>query len=90
MKNKMQDLRDHLFLQLERLNSEDAVPGPEEIARARAISNVAKTLIDSARVEVDFLKIRDSSPRLNGVKSEFLDNGKALPLPALDGHERNP
>lgn len=53
-KNKINDLRDHLFAALEGLADPDK---PMDIARAKAISEVAQTVINSAKVEVDFLKI---------------------------------
>jgi len=93
MKNKIEDLRNHLFEQLERLSDDDVVKDgglEREITRAKAMSDVAKTIIDSARVEVDFLKVRINAPRLNGVKSDFIENGKALPAPGYEGQERNP
>jgi hypothetical protein len=90
MKNKMEDLRNHLFAQLERLGDETTPPSKEEIERARAVSEVAKTLIDTARVEVDFLKVKTNAPRLVGVKSDFIDSGKALPAPTYEGREPNP
>lgn len=55
MKNKIDDLRNHLFLALEKLHD-----GDMEIDRARAISDIAQTIINSAKVEVDFLKATDS------------------------------
>lgn len=59
MKNKIEDLRNHLFAQLERLGDEDLKGSAleEEVSRARAINGVAGALIDSARVEVDFMKV---------------------------------
>lgn len=52
-KNKIGDLRNHLFETLEALKDPDA---PMEIERALAISNVAQTIINSAKVEVDLIK----------------------------------
>lgn len=52
-KNKISDLRDHLFATLEALSDPEK---PMEIGRARAISEVAQTIIDSARVEVELVK----------------------------------
>lgn len=89
MKNKIEDLRDHLFVTLERLSADDKPPSAEEIARARAISEVAKTLIDSARVEVEYMRVRSDSPRLAQAKSKFIE-GSLLPAPAPTGQERNP
>ena len=54
MKNKIEDVRNHLFAALEALSDKEA---PMEINRAKAIADVAQTIIDSARVEVDFLKV---------------------------------
>jgi hypothetical protein len=48
-KNKLSDLRDHLFETLERLKDEEK---PMDIARAKAIASVAQTIINSATVEV--------------------------------------
>lgn len=53
MKNKMEDLRNHLFAALEGLGDTEK---PMDIERARAISDVAQTLINSAKVEVDFIR----------------------------------
>lgn len=75
MKNKLEDLRDHLFATIEGLLDEEK---PMEIARAKAVADVAQTVIDSAKVEVAFLK------QVDGAKpSQFLvgnNNGK----PALE------
>jgi hypothetical protein len=53
MKNKMEDLRNHLFATLEALQDEAS---PMDIDRAKAIAEVAKQVVDTAKVEVDFLK----------------------------------
>lgn len=52
-RNKIKDLRDHLFETLESLKDPDQ---PMELDRARVISEVAQTIINSAKVEVDLLK----------------------------------
>ena len=52
MKNKLTDLRNHLFETIERLKDDEK---PMEIDRAKAISEVAQTIINSAKVEVAFL-----------------------------------
>jgi hypothetical protein len=54
MKNKIDDLRNHLFETLEALKDDDK---PMELARARAIADVARVVVESAKVEVDFLKV---------------------------------
>lgn len=53
MKNKMSDLRNHLFETLEALKDEEK---PMDLARAKAISEVAQTLINCAKVEIEFLE----------------------------------
>jgi hypothetical protein len=53
MKNKIEDLRDHLFATLEALRDEEK---PMDLARAREIANVARVVVDSAKVEVQFLQ----------------------------------
>lgn len=53
MKNKMSDLRNHLFETLEMLKDPEK---PLDIERAKAISGVAQTIINSAKVEVEFVK----------------------------------
>lgn len=54
MKNKIEDLRNHLFETLEALKDEDK---PMDLARARAVADVAKVIVESAKVEVEFLKV---------------------------------
>lgn len=53
-KNRIEDLRDHLFETLEALKDDEK---PMDIARATAIAEVARVLVDSAKVEVAFLKV---------------------------------
>ena len=54
MKNKIEDLRNHLFATLEALQDEDQ---PMDIDRARAIADVAKVVVESAKTEVKFIAI---------------------------------
>lgn len=53
-KNKLSDLRDHLFETIEALKDKDE---PIEVERAKAISDVALTIIKSAKVEVEFFNL---------------------------------
>jgi len=53
VKNKIDDLRNHLFAALEGLSDTEK---PMEIDRALAIANVSKVVIESAKVEVDHLR----------------------------------
>lgn len=54
MKNKIDDLRNHLFETIEALKDDEK---PMELARAKAIADVAQVIINSAKLENDFLKI---------------------------------
>ena len=52
MKNTLMDLNNHLFAQMERLSDED-VKGEmllEEINRAKAVSEVAKTIVSNGNL----------------------------------------
>lgn len=70
-KNKMSDLRNHLFETLEALKDEDK---PMEIARALAVSSVAQTIINSVKEEVQFMRATGEV-----VDSEFFDGVDGKP-----------
>lgn len=53
MKNKIEDLRNHLFETIEALKDPDK---PMELERAKVVADVAQVIINSAKVEVDFMK----------------------------------
>lgn len=63
MKNKIDDLRNHLFTQLERLNDDEEMKDQkkleQEIERAKAIADIGQVLVNSAKVEVDFIRATD-------------------------------
>jgi len=55
MKNKLIDLNNHLFMQLERLGNEE-LSGEAlttEIERSKAITGIAKEVISNARLALD-------------------------------------
>ena len=59
-RNKINDLRDHLFASLERLDNDELTPEQlnAEINKAEAIAQIGSVIIQSAKVEIDFLKAR--------------------------------
>lgn len=63
-------LRAHLFSAIEGVKANTL-----DLDKARAINEIGKTLVDTARVEVEFLKITD------GEKSKFLAPADQPELP---------
>ena len=53
MKNTMDDLRNHLFATIEGLLDPDK---PMSVEQSRAVNQTAQTLINSAKVEVQYLE----------------------------------
>lgn len=52
--NKIEDLRDELFSTLRALRDKE---NPMDVDRAKAVGEIAKVIVDSAKVEVDHMKI---------------------------------
>jgi len=75
-RNKISDLNNHLFEQLERLNEEDLTGDKlkEEIARARAITGVASQIVANGQLVL----------KATIAKNEYLSRGEKLP-PLLEG-----
>ena len=65
------ELRDTLFETLNGIKS-----GTIDLEKARAINEVSKTIIDTAKVEVDYLKVN------NGGESPFIEASPPQQLPA--------
>lgn len=77
MKNKISDLRNHLFETLEALKDEEK---PMDIARAKAVSDVAQTIINTAKVEIEFFEATgaiESTEFFDALRLE--DRGAARP-----------
>lgn len=54
MRNKIDDLRNHLFATLEALRDGEK---PMDLERAKVIATVAQAVINSAKVECEYLEI---------------------------------
>jgi hypothetical protein len=71
MRNKMTDLRNHLFATLEELTDKD---NPMEVNRANAIAGVAGVIVNAVKVEIQ-------ARRQMGLKpTEFVDSEENLTL----------
>jgi glycerol-3-phosphate dehydrogenase len=59
MKNKLSDLNDHLFAQLERLSDENLTPEQieQEVKRAGAIVDVADQVSENAKLQLTAAKL---------------------------------
>jgi hypothetical protein len=51
-RNKIEDLRNHLFEVIESLKDNEI-----DIEKASAIKDIAQVIVNSAKVEVDFMKV---------------------------------
>ncbi|NWO08717.1 MAG: hypothetical protein HLX50_24340 [Alteromonadaceae bacterium] len=77
MKNKMMDLHNHLFAQLERLSDEDLKEEElsQELKRADAVSKVSMTIVKNAEVCLKAERMRadgliEKSPEMLEVKND--------------------
>jgi len=75
MKNKLSDLNDHLFAQIERLG-EESLEGEQlerELARTKGITDVAKEIIANARLALDAEKLIAHGDLREGAKLLGID-----------------
>jgi hypothetical protein len=63
MSKSLTDLRETLFATLEAVKT-----GAVDLDKARQINEIAKTIVDTAKVEVDYLRVTD------GGESAFIDS----------------
>lgn len=79
MKNAMVDVRNHIVAALERLGEEDIKP--DDLKRAAAVSELAKTFTDTVRVEIEAMKllsVKDQLPApLRPKPFESIEHGQA-------------
>ncbi|AFH95538.1 hypothetical protein ACU7RR_000864 [Providencia stuartii] len=61
MKNNIEDLHNHLFAQLERLSDEDLKGEQlkEEINRAKAVSEIASSIVENGKLALTAIKMAD-------------------------------
>ena len=72
MKNRISDLRNHLFETIELLKDPDH---PMEVQRAKAIYETAQTIIQTGKLELQFIDLVGT-----GENSQFFDQPQ-LPQP---------
>lgn len=89
MKNKLSDLNDHLFAQLERLADEDMTPEQieSEAKRGASIIGVADQIIKNASLQIQAARLLsehgyDPSPHLPAIEG---GNKPRQPVPILNG-----
>ena len=68
-RDKIQDLRLHLFETIEMLKDKEM-----DIATAKAISNVAQVIVNSAKIEVQFIKATQSTQDTGFIQLEKKNN----------------
>ena len=81
MKNKIEDLRNHLFVAIEKLHeADDPVELQKEIDRSRAIADIGKVLVESAKAEVEFVRATKGEV----ITTEFFNEGTEAPKTLKD------
>lgn len=85
-KKTMTDLRNHLFEVMEALKDKEE---PMELARAKTIVDVAQVLVNSAKVEVEFLEAIDSSESTEFFDMARIERRRSLaPVPGPESPQR--
>lgn len=74
-KNKLIDLNDHLFAQMERLSDEDITGDKliEEINRAKAVSGIASQIVANANLALEAAKFADDLGHKAESPTQLLD-----------------
>jgi hypothetical protein len=57
MRNKITDLRNHLFEQIEKIKDCTPEELKDELEKGKAITELARVIVDSAKAEVDYIKV---------------------------------
>lgn len=78
-RNKLEDLNNHLFAQMERLNDEELTDEQlkQEVVRAKSVSSIASQIISNTRVAMDVVKMKhdmvsgkEEMPKLLTIENE--------------------
>lgn len=80
MSRTINDLREHLFATLEGLRDDK---NPLDIDRAKAVAEVAQTIINSAKVEVEHMRVA------GGAGTGFVSAQPGLPAPDQEQEKRS-
>lgn len=68
-----QDLRDHLFSQIERLN-DPTLDLSKELEKAKALASIGNVIVNSVKIEIDFHRV--TSGKKSGKDIKAIGNGK--------------
>lgn len=62
-RNKIEDLRNHLFASMERLNDDDLTAEQIELEtrKAKSLAQLSSAIIESAKLEINYLQATDQS-----------------------------
>jgi hypothetical protein len=84
MKNKMTDLKNHLYAALERLNDESLTEDKlaTEISRAQAVAHLGKVLVEQAKTALMFAKVTGQTRELS--KDEYSIEQEKIERPAAE------
>lgn len=67
-----QDLRDHLFKQIEKLNDPTA-DLDKELEKAKAMASIGNVIVNSVKIEIDFMRVTGGK---KGEQPKELGNGE--------------
>ena len=78
MKNKLSDLKNHLFTALERLNDESLNKEElqAEIQRSQAVADIGKVIVDGAKTSLLYAKMTGKLNEIDSDEYEMLSKAK--------------
>jgi hypothetical protein len=89
VKNRLTDLNDHLFAQLERLVDEKLAPDAvaAEVTRATAVVQLADTIVANAKLQLDACKLVAEHGEKFSKLLPMLGSGNGNGTNGTNGHE---